>query len=195
MCFLRGFSQVALLLSIGISVVVAVCLKRLRNNKLCNSSDSGVYVCWTRHLILSPWKKRCFGLEQGKGYENSMCTRSPQNLEGCLPGYVVYPKYVFITRLPRTWPHLTTKYVTHYIMTGVKSDKGDSKPVDKHSVRAVSVLSSKLETLLINCTLPRPWLRPAFRELTWKFRSWEIATLGGKLCWSIVLWLLYLGAS
>ena len=67
--------------------------------------------------------------------------------------------------------------------------------MDDHSVKTVSILSSKFKTWPINCTLPRPWLHPAFRELAWKFRSWEIATPGGKLYWSIALWLLYWGAS
>lgn len=65
----------------------------------------------------------------------------------------------------------------------------------QHSVKGVSLLSSIFKTLPMNCKLPRHWLNPAFKELTWKFRSWEIATPGGKLYWSIALWLLCWGAS
>lgn len=118
-----------------------------------------------------------FGTRQGFWKLNF--TRSSQNLGSCPPGNVVYPKWAFITRLSRTWPHPSTKHVTHHIMTGENRILGIwSRWMNIQSNR---LSSSERKALLINSTLLQPWLRsflPVTKMEISQFRSrysrWEV---------------------
>ena len=80
----RGYSQIARLLLIRLSVVV-VCQRRLRHNKSYNSSDSGL----TRSGSFSALKETLIWLgTRQRLWKNSMRTRSPhgpQILKDVLP--------------------------------------------------------------------------------------------------------------